>query len=90
MQLDICKRFNAKLKKIANINYYTKNVKFSNVVLDIQSPAGKIKTVYKEKYLGVLFDNRLNFHEHIKILEAKKARSVRILNKLKYFLPRLY
>ena len=37
--------------------------------------------------MGILFDNRLNFHKHIKILEAKIARSVRILYKLKYFLP---
>ena len=65
------------------------NLKFSNVVLNIQSPTGEIKTVFKEKYLGILFDNRLNFHEHIKILEVKIARSVGILNKLKYFLPSL-
>ena len=37
--------------------------------------------------MGILFDNQLNFHEHIKILETKIARSVGILNKLKYFLP---
>ena len=37
--------------------------------------------------MGILFDNQLNFHEHIKILELKIARSVGILNKLKYFLP---
>ena len=59
---------------------------FSNVVLNIQSPAGEVKTVFKAKYLGIIFDNRLNYHEHIKILEAKIARSVGILNKLKYFL----
>ena len=29
----------------------------------------------------------LNFHEHIKILEAKIAQSVVILNKLNFFLP---
>ena len=49
------------------------NLKFSNAVLNIQSPAGEIKTVFKAKYLGILFDNRLNFHEHIKILEVKIA-----------------
>ena len=65
------------------------NLKFSNVVLNIQSPAGEIKTVFKAKYLGILFDNRLNFLAHIKILEVKIAISVGILNKLKYFLPQL-
>ena len=63
------------------------NLKFSNVVLNIQSPASKIKNVFKAKYFGILFDNRLNFHEHIKLLEAKIAQSVEILNKLKCFLP---
>ena len=63
------------------------NFKSSNVVLNIQSPAGEIKSVYKTRYLGIIFDNRLNFHEHIKILEAKIAQSVGILNKLKYLLP---
>ena len=32
-------------------------------------------------------DNRLNFHEHIKITETKVARSVGILSKPKYYLP---
>ena len=62
------------------------NLKSSNVALNIQSSAGEIKTVYKAKYLGIILDNRLNFHKHIKILEAKIARSVGILNKLKFFL----
>ena len=62
------------------------NLKFSNVVLNIKSPAGEIKTIYKAKYLGIIFDNRLNFHEHIKILKAKVAQSVGIRNKLKFFL----
>ena len=62
-------------------------LKFSNALLNIQSPADEIKTVFKVKYLGTLFHNRLNFHEYIKILKVKIARSVGILNKLKYFLP---
>ena len=42
------------------------NLKSSNVVLNTQSPIGEIKTVYKAKYLGIIFNNRLNFHKHIK------------------------
>ena len=61
---------NSKKLQIRNIS---PNLKSSNVVLNIQSPAGEIKSVYKAKYLGIIFDNRLNFHEHIKILEAKIA-----------------
>ena len=84
--MDICQQFKAKLKKIANI-IISPNLKSSNVVLNIQSPAGAIKSVYKAKYLRIIFDNPLNLHEHIKILETKIARSVEILNKLKFFLP---
>ena len=33
------------------------NIKSSNVVLSVQSPAGKIKTVYKAKYLRIIIDD---------------------------------
>ena len=34
------------------------NLKSSNVVLNIQSPAGEIKSVWEyTKYLGIIFDN---------------------------------
>ena len=74
------------LKK-SQILIISPNLKSSNVDLNIQNPAGEIKTVYKAKYLGIIFDNSLNFHEHIKTLETKIARSVGILNELKYFSP---
>ena len=35
------------------------------------------------KYLGVIINNEPNFHEQIKVMEGKVARSVGILNKLK-------
>ena len=50
----------------------------SNFDLNIQCPASEIKTVHKANYLEIIFDNRLNFYEHIKTLEAKIARSVGI------------
>ena len=33
-------------------------------------------------------DNRINFYEHIKVLECKIARSIKILTKLKTILPK--
>ena len=39
------------------------------------------------KYLGVIIDNKLNFHEQIKVMEGKVVRSVGILNKLKQTFP---
>ena len=88
MQLYICKQFNGKFKK-SKILVISPNLKSSNDVLNIQSPAGEIKTIYKAKYSGIIYDNRLNFHEHIKTLKAKIARSVGILNELKFVLPSL-
>ena len=35
------------------------------------------------KYLGVVINNKLNFKQHIKIMEGEVARSVEILSKLK-------
>ena len=58
-----------------------------SVNLNLRCPAGQIKIVNKAKYLGVILDNKLNFHEHAKYVEAKLARSVGILSKLKFFLP---
>jgi len=37
------------------------------------------------KYLGVIFDNKLNFQEHIHQTEKKNSCGVGILSKLKYF-----
>ena len=59
----------------------------SPVYPNLQCPAGTIKSVNNAKYLGTTLENRLNFHEHIKITETKVARSVGILSKLKYYLP---
>ena len=40
------------------------------------------------KHLGIIIDNRINFYEHIKVLECKIARSVGILTKLKTILSK--
>ena len=59
----------------------------SPVYLNLQCPVGTIKSVNNAKYLSITLDNRLNFHEHIKITKIKVARSVGILSKLKYYHP---
>ena len=48
----------------------------------------KIFSVKSAKYLGVIIDNRINFYDHIKVLECKIARSVGILTKLKTILSK--
>ena len=57
--------------KKSQILIISPNLTSSNVVLNIQSPACEIKIVYKAKYLRIIFDNRLNFHDHIKFLKQK-------------------
>ena len=44
-----------------------------------------INIVDSVKYLEVVIDNKLNFKQHIKIMEGKVAHSVGILPKLKHF-----
>ena len=39
------------------------------------------------KYLGIVFDNKLSFKNHIMFLEKKVARLVGIIAKLSYYLP---
>ena len=46
-----------------------------------------IQTSEMAKYLGIVFDNKLSFKNHIMFLEKKGARSVGIIAKLSYYLP---
>ena len=56
--------------------------------MNITCPTGSIKSVNKAKYLGMYLDYKLNFLDHIKVVETKVARSVTTLYKLKYVLPK--
>ena len=39
------------------------------------------------KYLGVIIDTNLNFHDHLTAIELKILRAVSVLYKLKFVLP---
>ena len=39
------------------------------------------------KYIGILIDNKLNFKQHIQLVESKIAKSVGIINKLRHIFP---
>ena len=56
--------------------------------LTVSYDSFQIYSVKSAKYLGVIIDNRINFYDHIKVLECKIARSVGILTKLKTILPK--
>jgi len=57
------------------------------VEMSISCKTGRIESVQRAKYLGILIDEKLNLIDHIKNLEIKISRSVGILSKLKYYLP---
>ena len=59
----------------------------STLSLNITSNNAPVNVVSSTKYLGVIFDNKLEFKEHIKTLENNVARAVGILTKLKYIFP---
>ena len=65
------------------------NAKFTQTTpkLEITCPNGSILSTTKAKYLGVIIDDKLNFSEHVKLIEIKVAQSVGILGKLNYYLP---
>ena len=69
----------------------TKHVVFSyrrKITLDeIVMGDGEILRETSVKFLGVYMDENLNFAKHIGYATFKMAKSVAILNKLKYFLP---
>ena len=46
-----------------------------------------LNIVSSVKFQGVIFDNDLNFHQQIKVIDGKVACSVGILNKLKQTFP---
>jgi len=60
---------------------YPKNVRTE------QTPSPLTADVFYGR-LGILVDSSLNFRNHLEIVEQKLSRDVRIINKLKFFLPR--
>ena len=44
--------------------------------LNLSSKGTPVNIVRSAKYLGVIIDNELNFHEQIKVMEGKVGRSV--------------
>ena len=51
--------------------------------LSLSSNGTPVNIVSSAKYVGVIIDYELSFHEQIKVMKGKVTRSVGILNKLK-------
>ena len=69
----------------------TKYIAFScrrNIVLNLLHIGDvRIKETSHIKFLGVHLDAKLTFRQHVKYISTKLAKSLGILNKLKYYLP---
>ena len=72
---------------VLEISPFTNLVSFDYNLLHNHHRMDVISTV---KYLRVILDNQLLFKQHIKMLESKVSRYVRMLFKLKLFLPKYY
>ena len=57
--------------------------------LNLSSNGTPVNIVSNAKFLEVVIDNELNFHEQIKVMEGKIARSVGMQNKLKQTFPQI-
>ena len=64
------------------------NAKIDPPILNISYNHSPVKVVNSVKYLGIVLDNKLQFKQHIALLESKLSRSLGILFKTKSFLPK--
>ena len=64
-----------------------KRIKVPISHLNLPSNGTPVNVISSAKYLEVIIDNELNFHEQIRVMEGKVAHSVGILNKLKQTRP---
>ena len=55
--------------------------------LKITCPNGLILNTTKDKYAGVIIDNKLNFSEQVKLIETKAVQAVGILSQLNHYIP---
>ena len=63
------------------------NSKNNSITINLSYQQCKIEVVDCVKYLGIHLDNKLQFKQHIKMLETKLSRLLGVLYKTKSFLP---
>ena len=59
-------------------NHGPKRIKAPISHSNLSSNGTPVNIVRSAKYVGVIVDNELNFHEQIKVMEGKVTRSVEI------------
>ena len=69
-----------------NLMVFTNKTRRADISIDINN---HIITEIKEcKFLGIMLDNKLNWHSHIDYISNKISKSVAILRLLKYMFPK--
>ena len=62
-------------------------LKYRNENLHLTMRSKELEVIQKNKYLGVVIDNSLNWKEHIKSVSAKVSKAIGFLRHAKAFLP---
>ena len=68
---------------LLSLLYLTKDI----IAISINLNACIIKNSECIKYLGILIDSKLNFRNHINVLQNKLLRAMRIMSKLRHTMP---
>ena len=48
----------------------------------------EIENVSNFNFLGIVFDQKLSWHDHVQYISAKISRTIGVLNRLKHLLPK--
>ena len=79
--------FNPDLSKQAQEVIFSKKYNKQNHP-DLYFNQTKVKTVSAQKHLGLILDEKLNFNLHLKTISDKITKSIGILRKLRFYIPR--
>ena len=69
-----------------NLMVFTNKTRRADVSIDVNNH--NIKEIKECKFLGIMLDNKLNWHSHINYISNKISKSVAILRLLKYIFPK--
>ena len=79
--------FNPDLSKQAQEVLFSKKKNISYHP-DLYFNQTKVKVVPAQKHLGLILDNKLNFNLHLKTVIDKITKSINVLRKLRFHIPR--
>ena len=78
-------RLSINVKK-TNFIIFSSPTKIINIPINIKIDGSQITPVASVKFLGVYIDQYLNWNDHIQYISSKIAKTIGIINKIKYLL----